>query len=70
MTGQERRNFNFTQKEKVPPGLASGIRADQRSSKMTPGRMFHLLYTVIDRVEKSRFFVSIAGCADSRQTPL
>jgi hypothetical protein len=40
----------------APPGLASGIRADQRSSKMNYGGILHLLYTAhSERV----FFVKI-----------
>ena len=47
----------------APPGLASGIRADQRSSKMASGSCFACCTQRASELRKEQVFVSIAGCA-------
>ena len=51
----------------APPGLASGIRADQRSSKMASGSCFACCAQRASELRKEQVFVSIAGCADSQR---
>ena len=51
----------------APPGLASGIRADQRSSKMASGSCFACCTQRASELRKEQVFVSIAGCADSQR---
>jgi hypothetical protein len=55
----------------APPGLASGIRADQRSSKMASVRiMFRLLFTASDRVAKRAGFCVDCWLRSLPETPL
>ena len=47
----------------APPGLASGIRADQRSSKMASASCFACCTQRASELRKEQVLVSIAGCA-------
>ena len=47
----------------APPGLASGIRAGQRSSNMASGSCFACCTQRAAELRKEQVFVSIAGCA-------